>query len=350
MSARAAAIAALAAAAALGAACARATGTRVLHLGDFGSATPQQVEVAAAAAAEHRAAPFELAVSAGDNLYPCGPDPLVAGAEACAFAADGNAVAPDVAAPADPTFGLLEGPLAPLVRDGRPVPIHLALGNHDVASAGGCATALPAAELSRRRACLEVAHRSPQWSMPGRHYAFDRGAARFLVIDSNLLLGDYGGFGIEGEVEFVRSASAGCDRKACFVVAHHPAATAGLHADDATPAYLERLARIEAAVGGRIAAWLAGHDHDLQHLVSAAGYDVLVSGNGCCARPAETFDRVSVPGATLLFASTSPGFGVLEVGADASWSYRFLNDRRQALHCCAAAPGRRCVPLPCAAR
>ena len=40
-----------------------------------------------------------------------------------------------------------------------------------------------------------------------------------------------------------------------------------------------------------VRAWLAGHDHDLQHLRTATGVDVLVSGNGATARPRERFEK-----------------------------------------------------------
>ena len=321
---------------------------RILHVGDMGDDTPQQRAVAGAVEAAHRRAPFDLVVSAGDNLYPCGPDVDLSGARACAFGPDGSSVAPDFAPPADPRFELLERPLQALDGGGLPVTLHPALGNHDVASWTGCGAAgLSAERLSRTRACLEVAHRSPRWRMPGRHYVVDRGPARLVFVDSNLLRGDYGGFGLEAEVELVRSAAAGCAARPCFLVGHHPPATAGGHRDEVAADYLSRLGRIEEAAGGRISAWLVGHDHDLQHLRSAAGYDVFVSGNGSRARPGERFERVSPPGAELLFGSTAPGFGVLEVGADGSWAYRFEDAQGAALHCCAAPPGGRCRPVAC---
>jgi hypothetical protein len=321
---------------------------RVLHVGDLGDDTPQQQVVARAIEAAHRRAPFDLAVSAGDNLYPCGPDVDLPGAEACAFGPDGSSVAPGFAPPADPRFELLERPLQALQAGGPPVAIHPALGNHDVASWTGCGAAGFSAErLSRTRACLEVAHRSQGWRMPGRHYVVDRGPARFIFVDSNLLRGDYGGFGLDAEVELVRSAAPGCAARPCFLVGHHPPATAGGHRDELAGEVLSRLRRLEDAGGGRVTAWLAGHDHDLQHLRAVAGYDVFVSGNGSRGRPRERFEKVSPPGAALLFGSTSPGFGILEVGADGAWGYRFEDGQGAPVHCCAAPPGGRCRPVPC---
>ena len=321
----------------------------VLHFADYGDDTCQQAAVAGAMVASHRRAPFDLAVSAGDNVYECGLDPTLPGASGCAFSRDGNAVAPGYVPPLDPLMAeRFERLLAGLASGGVPVPVHPALGNHDVGLPISCSgRGDPVAQ--RTRACLQVAFRSPRWVMPGRHYAVDAGAARLLVLDSNLLKEDYGGFTLDGEVSFLESQAAACagPGRFCFVVAHHPAATASGHRADFTPEYLARLRRLEralAAGGGRIAGWLAGHDHDLQHLRAEAGYDVLVSGNTSRGRDGERFDRVAPPGARLLFASTAWGFGRLDVGAD-GWSYCFENDRGQPIHCCAATGRGPCQPV-----
>ncbi len=322
----------------------------VLHFADYGDDTRQQAAVAQAMTASHRRAPFDLAISPGDNVYQCGLDPALPGASACAFAPDANSAGPGYAPPHDPLMARrFERLLGGLSRGGAPIPIHPALGNHDVGLPFGCPGRRDPA-TQRTRACLQVAWRTPQWVMPGRHYAFDAGPARFLVIDSNLLAGDYGGFTIDGEVAFLAAQGAACARRPCFLVAHHPAATAGRHRDDFRPEYLARLARIEQAVatgGGRIAAWLCGHDHDLQHLRSAGGYDVFVSGNTSRGRGGETFGQVAPPTARLLFASAAWGFGRLEIRA-AGWSYRFENDRGEPIHCCVAGASGPCRPVACA--
>ncbi|HET8538921.1 MAG TPA: metallophosphoesterase [Anaeromyxobacter sp.] len=312
---------------------------RALHLGDFGDSTCQQAAVADAIALAHRRAPFDLGLAAGDLVYDCGPDPGLPGASACAFAADGNTVAPGFAPPVDPSFGVHDGPLAAL----GTTPVYVALGNHDVAVGGSCGP--PDEAVARRKACLNVAHAAPQWVMPGRHYAVDRGPARFIVVDSNLVSRDYGGFTLDDEVAFVAAQSAGCADRTCFLVGHHPPATAGEHRDDADATYLARMQRLLDAGGGRVRAWLAGHDHDLQHLRTPGGLDVLVSGSGSRGRWRETFDATSA-GAALVFASVRWGFGVLEV-APGAWRYRFEDERGEPLYCCAAAGAGPCEPTTC---
>ena len=321
---------------------------RVIHFADFGDDTRQQAAVAASMAAYARSVPADLLLSPGDNLYECGPDPMLPGAAACAFGPDQNTITPGYTPPADPSFEkLFERALAGITRDGRPVPVLLTLGNHDVASTGTCASGGEGRDISRRRACLEVAHRSPSWSMPGRHWVFDQGPARFIGIDSNLLRrADHAGFSFDDEVAFVAEAARPCGQKLCFVVSHHPSFSAGEHRADATPEYLARVKRIEEAAGP-IAGWLSGHEHQLEHLRAPAGYDVLISGNSARGRPGERFQTVSAPGARLLFASTRWGFGVLEVGDGGSWSYRFVDDAGRSIQCCTASARGRCEPAAC---
>ncbi len=320
---------------------------RVLHVADFGEVNAQQAAVAAAAAAAHRRAPFALAVFPGDDVYPCGPDAARPGVERCAFGPDRNTVATPPEG-ADPSFDLQhEAPLAGLATPGPAPRVYLTLGNHDVATWPGCGVlGVGGEEVARRRACASVAHQGPRWSMPARHYVVDEGPARFIFVDSNVVHADYAGFTLDDEVRFVAGAATGCASRACFLVGHHPPATAGSHLRDFDkPGWGERMRRLVAAAGPGLRAYLAGHDHDLQHLRTAAGLDVLISGNGCCARPGERFERTS-DGGPLLFATVRPGFGTLTV-QPGGWSYRFDDTAGQPLYCCAAAGAGRCEPVAC---
>jgi tartrate-resistant acid phosphatase type 5 len=168
-----------------------------------------------------------------------------------------------------------------------------------------------------------------------------------VVLDSNTFYEDYGGFTLEAELAFLAGALEGCERRACFLVLHHPPTTAGEHERDfSRPERVARMARVEAAAAGKVRAWLAGHDHDLQHLRTAAGVDVLISGNGATARPQERFQRVA-NGGQLLFASTTPGIGLLAV-RQGGWDYRFEDTQGAPLHCCSATGPGPCEPVSCA--
>lgn len=328
---------------------------RVLHIGDFGSPTCQQAAVAAGIADAQRRAPFDLAIHIGDNLYDCGPDWRSTQASRCTFAPDGNTVTPGYVPPDDPSYReKFEHPLAELGRAG--VPFYVGLGNHDVRSTAGCVPIGDPEAVARTKACLEVAHVSPVWKMPARHYAFEQGPARFIVLDGNLVDADYGGFTLQQEIDFLASASVGCDTLPCFVFIHHPAAAAGQHASGFNPEFTARMNSLVAAGGGRIRAWLAGHDHDLQHLRTAPGVggpnglDVLISGNGCRDRPSERFTDVEPPGSSLLYATTRWGYAILEVSAT-GFTWRVEDDHGAPQYCCAAALSgttwSQCNPVQC---
>jgi hypothetical protein len=163
---------------------------RVLVFGDFGFSGQPQAAVARAMVAEHRARGFDFGVMLGDNLYPCGPDLDLPGARECAFNADGNTVDPGYQPPVDPQFReLFHEPLAKLkLPSGEPLPIHAVLGNHDVGYSVTCRVG--STEDVQTKACLEVAHREPGWSMPARHFVVDTPVARFIIFDSNALATD----------------------------------------------------------------------------------------------------------------------------------------------------------------
>jgi hypothetical protein len=320
---------------------------RVLVFGDFGVNGRQQTAVARAITEEHRSKPFDFGLLLGDNLYPCGPELSLPGAADCTFKADGNTVTPGYRPPEDPQFeALFHAPLAGLKRpDGTALPIHTVLGNHDIGYSLSCLVygKLPP-RTSRLKACLEVAHQGPSWAMPGRHFVVDTDPARFILFDSNTLALNEYAFSFEEELAFVKEALAGCGARRCFLVSHHMSVTAGTHRPETlAPVYQERVRRLEAA--GRIDAWLSGHDHDLQHALTAKGYDVFVSGSAAKTR-FEKFGPEPAPGARLRFGSTVWGFAVLEV-FPTGWSMRFLDDRREPLYCCEAQGQGRCEPVAC---
>ena len=254
---------------------------RVLVFGDFGYQSIPQRLTAGAMRRATRARPFDLALELGDNLYYCGPDPTRPGAETCRFEDDGATVAPGAKPPDDPLFRVNEAPLAGLRgRDGEALPIYLALGNHDVGLAGGrCARpVLGEVETMRRRACLAVARRTPTWTMPARHYVIDRGPVRFVVLDTNVTVRDYGGFTLQDEIAFVREATATCGaERHCFLVGHHPPAVL-LGERAASPRRTRRASSSSSPPLGAGPARSSGATSTLQH-VSLDGLDVFISGS-----------------------------------------------------------------------
>lgn len=320
---------------------------RVLVFGDFGINGQQQTLVARAMTEEHQARPFDLGLQLGDNLYPCGPDLSLPGAKDCTFSADDNTVSPDYRPPEDPQFqAIFHSPLAGLSRpDGGALPIHSALGNHDIGNSLSCFEGdVPPLPTQREKACLEVAHHGRGWEMPARHFVVDTPVARFILFDSNALSLDHYTFSFDDELAFVKQAIAGCGERRCFLASHHMAVTSGLHRPETrTELYQERVRRLEDA--GHIDAWLSGHDHDLQHSLTVKGYDVFISGSSAKTR-AERFGPDPAPGSHLRFGSTAWGFAVLEV-FPAGWSMRFLDEHRAPLYCCEAHGQGACEPVAC---
>jgi Calcineurin-like phosphoesterase len=323
---------------------------RILVFGDFGRRTLPQRLVARALRRAAAARPFDLALQLGDNLYYCGPDPLRPPAESCRFEADGATVAAGVPPSDDPIFDENEAPLRGLrARDGAPLPMFLALGNHDIGWGGGrCdVSGIDYGEALRRRACLEVARSTPTWTMPGRHFVIDRGPVRIVVVDTNVVVADYGGFTLDAEVEFVRTATAGCGaERLCFLAGHHtPAAVHAYRVGRGPTPFRERMERLLAAAGGRARAFFAGHVHMLEHL-SLGGLDVFVSGSTAMGGfmglkhvvPARAIPR---------FATAAWGFAVLEANAARRWGVRFYDNWGNPLYCCVAGEGGACLPAAC---
>ena len=326
-----------------------APSVRVLLTSDFGHGRSlQRWRVLERMKAREGETPFDFVLVAGDNDHDCGPDATLPGAEACAFGPDGNTLAPGVTVPDDPGFAsAIDEPLGELGGGVSPQPpVYLALGTHDVATQGKCAVSRVGPEpLARTKACLEVAHLRPTWHMPGRHYLVDAGPLRVVVLDGNLLKGDYGGFRFEDELAFVRAAMAGCDGRLCFVSEHFPPVTGGPARRREPPEFVARVAQVEAAAGPGLRGWLCGHHHDLQHLRTLSGRDVFVFGNSAFGRDAR-HEQLSVPGADLEFFSTRYGFAVLEAAGD-RWWVRFEGVRGEPLHCCEAQGTGRCEPVAC---
>jgi hypothetical protein len=324
-----------------------APAVRVLVFGDFGYRTPLQRLAARGMRRAHAARPFDFGLQLGDNIYMCGPDPVRPGADACRFAEDGATVLPGTPPAQDPLFRVNEKPLEALrAPGGEPLPTYLALGNHDVGWGGGrCAVpGLSLDEAARRRACLSVAHHTPTWNMPARHYVLDRGPLRIVVVDTNVVVADYGGFTLEQELTFVREATAPCGaERLCFLAGHHPpAAVVGWRPGRSVQR--ARMERLLAAAGGRARAFFAGHVHTLEHL-SLDGLDVFISGSNAMGGFMPL--RFQVPArAQVRFATTAWGWAELE--ADASgWVVRFFDLQGEPLHCCEASAQGPCRPVYC---
>lgn len=320
---------------------------RVLVFGDFGHRTPLQDATVRGMLRAQALRPFDFGLQLGDNLYFCGPDATSPAAATCRFAEDGATVVGGSSPLPDPLFRTNEEPLEALRgRDGGPLATFLALGNHDIGW-GGDRCLVPGVsgdEAARRRACLSVAHRTPIWNMPARHYVLDRGPVRIVVVDTNVVMADYGGFTLEQELAFVREATRACGpERLCFLAGHHPpAAVVGWRARPS--AQRARMERLVAAAGGRARAFFAGHVHTLEHL-TLDGLDVFISGSNAMGGRMP-FRFVTPPRAQVRFATHAWGWAELEADA-AGWAVRFFDVRGEPLHCCEGTAHGPCRPVEC---
>jgi hypothetical protein len=194
---------------------------RFVALGDFGSGTRTQQQVAKTLCRWRRTHPFDLVVTTGDNIYP-----------------DGSATK------FEPNFFR---PYACLLSKG--VRFRASLGNHDVKTDNG-------------RPELE----EPAFGMKGRNYVVRAGGVRFVMADSNAL-----------RRRWVRRATRSHGARWTIVVFHHPVYSAGTE-HGSTPGFAGWMPRLFRKRGVDLV--LNGHDHIYSATRPLRGIRYVVSGGG----------------------------------------------------------------------
>jgi tartrate-resistant acid phosphatase type 5 len=239
---------------------------RVLAFGDFGNGSIQQKEVAEAMQRYHQTQPFDFAITLGDNFYSVGME-----------------------SPTDPRWKTWWNELY----DPLGIKFYVSLGNHDWGSADS-----PAAEIL-------YAQTSPSWRLPATYYTFTAGAVQFFALDTNEIP--------EAQLAWLKEELAKSRAIWKLVYGHHPIYSAGMHED--SPRLVKQLLPF---LKGRADIFLAGHDHDLQHLKPEGDVHFFVSGGGGAGI------RQPRPGPRSLFAKGVHGFSVLEADAK-ELSVRFFD-------------------------
>ncbi len=230
---------------------------RVLAFGDFGIGTPAQKEVAEAMLKFHRRTPFDFAITLGDNFYPKGME-----------------------SPSDPRWKTWwEEMYAPLG-----IHFYASLGNHDWGLGDS-----PAAEIL-------YTQKSPSWRMPATYYTFTAGPAQFFALDTNEISA--------AQLLWLEDELKKSQARWKIVYGHHPGYSEGQHRDN--PRIIKELLPV---LRDRADIYLAGHDHDMQHLKPEGKLHFFVAGSGGQLRPI-------TPGPRSLFAKSARGFAVLEADAN----------------------------------
>ncbi|KQM98274.1 metallophosphoesterase [Sphingomonas sp. Leaf25] len=251
-------------------------------LGDWGRDTPEQHHVAAAMGRAAAAARSDFVLAIGDNFYSDGVESVD-----------------------DPLWqSVFEGVYT---HPALQVPWYALLGNHDY--------------RGNPQAQVDYAATSKRWRMPARYYrvadpALARADVELLAIDTSPFVERYrsndGVIGsntrsqdTDAQLAWLDATLAGSRAKWKVVTGHHPIRSGGSgHGDQ--PEIIARVLPILKRHG--VQAYIAGHDHDLQH-IRRDGIDMIQCGGGMEARPV-----VAVEGTR--FCRAAAGFGMVQVAGD----------------------------------
>jgi tartrate-resistant acid phosphatase type 5 len=248
---------------------------RVLAFGDFGTGSDEQKRLAATLLQYHKKHRFDFGITLGDNFYPRGMNGLNDSRWQTQWES-------------------LYGPLK--------IEFYAVMGNHDWYGADS-----PAAEILYTR-------QSRTWRMPAPYYTFTAGDAQFFALDTNDIS--------ESQLAWLDSELARSRARWKVVYGHFPlySATRGDNP--------ELIGKLLPIMRGRVDVYIAGHDHNLQHLKAEGGINFFVSGGGGAGLYEVSLTERS------LFKSQTNGFAVIEayktrlkvsfVGADGKELYRYL--------------------------
>jgi tartrate-resistant acid phosphatase type 5 len=228
---------------------------RVLAFGDYGTGSESQRSVSSAMLRYHRRTPFDFGITLGDNFYSEGME-----------------------SPTDPRWKTWwEDMYAPLEMQ-----LYATMGNHDWGLPDS-----PAAEML-------YSARSRSWRMPAAYYTFTAGAAQFFAIDTNRMS--------QAQLRWLEVELDHSRARWKVVYGHHPIYSDGVHGDNS-----DLIRRLLPVLRSRADVFLAGHDHDMQHLRAEGGVHFFVAGVGGAGV------RRPTPGPRSLFARDIHGFAVVEI-------------------------------------
>jgi len=241
---------------------------RVVTLGDFGGGAPEnrqfageeQKQVAAAMREAQRQTPFDFGLTLGDNFYPDGME-----------------------SPADARWQTLWRELY----DPLGLRFYATLGNHDWHLADS-----PAAELLYTQQSLS-------WRLPAPYYTYTAGPVQFFALDTNEVS--------EAQLLWLQDALKQSRARWKVVYGHHPIYSGGRHGGGQT-----LLKRLLPVIEGHADIYLAGHEHDMQHLKPAESrVHFFINGAGGAAI------RTTGEKPNSLFAlGKTHGFATLEANAN----------------------------------
>ena len=260
----------------------------VVALGDFGSGDVNQAAVARAMAERNAEDRFDLGISLGDNFYRCG----VRNTDAREWKL---------------RWEDLYTPLG--------IPFYASLGNHDY----GHPPIICPAEKASPEAEIAYTEHSQSWHMPARYYTYAAGPVRFFAIDTEGWSEKEFSW-LKFQLEATRDEPSVTWR---IVYGHHPMYTSGVHLNERRIAEIRReLAPVFKQQ--KVDFYIAGHDHDMEHL-RVDGIEYLICGTGGAKLRAVRHARPH-----SLFHASTFGFLDLEIG-EHKVAAHFLDTRLNSL-------------------
>ncbi|MEL6534945.1 MAG: tartrate-resistant acid phosphatase type 5 family protein [Bacteroidota bacterium] len=209
------------------------------------------------------------------------------------------------------------------------VPWHVILGNHDIR--GNAQAQIDYSDISRR------------WTMPSRYFAWewynddDDSRTQFVFLDTNPFEHDY--FEKEkyaaqvmvldttAQLHWMDSILAASDADWKIVVGHHPLYTGGKRAEE----YNTQRQHLEGRMQqGGVQFYLAGHEHDLQHIKPEGVTHHIVSGAGSEVRPTGKLPET-------VFAEAVHGFVAFSI-TKTQTMMQFINYRGEVIYSESFAP------------
>jgi tartrate-resistant acid phosphatase type 5 len=237
-------------------------------VGDWGTGGKGARRVGSAMAGQHAVQSVDAVLSTGDNIYPSG-----------------------VKSVDDPQWKSKFENIYPAAQ--LPVPFWAVLGNHDYRSNPDAQVAYTGRRLSDGSVT--------RWHMPGRMWSTvftrDGGAlrVRLVGIDTQQLVA--GAAARKAHLRWIDSVLASAREEWIVVIGHHPVYAHGHYGN--TPVLVKQLAPLLEKHG--VAAYLNGHEHDLQLMRRINGVRYLVSGGGGGVRKTSSGPNTEFAASTLGF-------------------------------------------------
>ncbi len=228
---------------------------RFITIGDFGTGSKEQYDVANAMFRYYQNHPFQVVTLLGDNIYPDGEIEKI------------NEV--------------FEQPYHSLIEAG--VKFYACLGNHDIRTKNGN---------------RQVTY--PLFNMQGRYYTFQYDPVQFFVLDAN----DNADW--EKQLPWLENQLQKSQSPWKIVYSHFPLYSSGVYG--VNEALIEQLTPLFKKFNVQL--YMNGHEHDYERTKPIEGTTYLIAGNGGAPlRPVERSEWTATSASTL-------GFTAIEIYQD----------------------------------